>query len=272
VLDVGQGNAALLELPEGYTLLVDGGGFSDNAVFDTGKMIIAPFLWRKKIKTIDTILLSHANSDHLNGLLYIAEHFNVKRAITNHEQSRAKSFRQFISVLKKNGIAHPQFQTLDRKFAINNVELQILHPENDFIFRNKYEAWRNLNNNSIVAKVVFGEHTFLFPGDIMAMGEKMLVASKGGVLKSDVLLVPHHGSATSSTPLFLSHVNPKTVIISAGWKNRFGFPDEKVLRRYETMDCNVYRTDVHGAIRIWSDGERMQIRSTLADSSKALQP
>jgi len=265
VLDVGQGNAALLELPGGHNLLVDGGGFSDNAVFDTGKMIVAPFLWRKKIKTIDTILLSHANSDHLNGLIYIAEHFNVKRAITNHEPSRSKGFRRFISVLKKNGIAHPRFQALERKFAINNVALQILHPENDFIVRNEHEAWRNLNNNSIVLKVVFGKHAFLFPGDIMAMGEKALVYSKGGVLKSDVLLVPHHGSATSSTAFFLSHVNPKTAIISAGWKNRFGFPNEKVLGRYETMDCSVYRTDVHGAVRIRSDGESMRIRPMLPD-------
>jgi competence protein ComEC len=245
--------------------LVDGGGFSDNAVFDTGEIIIAPFLWRKKIKTIDTILLSHANSDHLNGLIYIAEHFNVKQAITNHEHSRTKGFKQFISTLKKNGVAHPGFQALERNFTINHVDLQILHPENDFIFRNKYEGWRNLNNNSIVLKVVFGKHTFLFPGDIMAMGEKALVDSNGGELKSDVLLVPHHGSATSSTPLFLSHVDPQTAIISAGWKNRFGFPHANVLKRYQAMDCSVYRTDIHGAVRIWTDGESMKIRGMLPD-------
>jgi competence protein ComEC len=263
VLDVGQGNAALLELPGGHNLLVDGGGFSDNAIFDTGEMIIAPFLWRKKIKTIDTILLSHANSDHLNGLIYIAENFNVKTAITNHEHSNTKGFGRFISVLKKKGVAHPRFQELERNVTINNVNLQILHPENDFIQRNKHEGWRNLNNNSMVVKVVFGNHTFLFPGDIMAMGEKALVDSNGGMLKSDVLLVPHHGSDTSSTPLFLSHVDPKTAIISTGWQNRFGFPDNGVLQRYETMDCCVYRTDIHGAVRIWSNGEIMKIRAML---------
>jgi competence protein ComEC len=265
VLDVGQGNAALLELPGGHNLLVDGGGFSDNAIFDTGEMIVAPFLWRKKIKTIDTILLSHANSDHLNGLIYIAEHFNVKTAITNHEYAGTKGFGRFMSVLEKKGVAHPRFQELERNVTINNVNLQILHPENDFIQRNKHEGWRNLNNNSIVVKVVFGNHTFLFPGDIMAMAEKALVESNGGMLKSDVLLVPHHGSDTSSTPLFLSHVDPKTAIISAGWHNRFGFPDNGVLQRYESMDCRVYRTDVHGAVRIWSNGESMKIRAMLPD-------
>jgi competence protein ComEC len=266
VLDVGQGNAALLELPGGRTLLIDGGGFSGTSVFDTGEMIIAPFLRRKKIMTVDTILLSHANSDHLNGLIYIAEQFNVKTAIINHEHSPTKGFERFISVLEKNGVVHPRFQALERNFTIDRLKLQILHPENDFMHRNTYESWRNLNNNSIVVKVVFGNHSFLFPGDIMSMGEKALVGSNGGVIKSDVLLVPHHGSDTSSSPLFLSHVDPKTAIVSAGWNNRFGFPSEKVLRRYEKMGCSVYRTDIHGAVRIWSNGESMKIQTMLPDS------
>ena len=79
VIDVGLGSASLLELPGGYTILVDGGGFSDNSSFNVGEKIIAPFLWRKKIQTVDTLILSHPNSDHLNGLIYIARHFNVKK-------------------------------------------------------------------------------------------------------------------------------------------------------------------------------------------------
>jgi competence protein ComEC len=267
VLDVGQGNAALLELPGGHNLLIDGGGFSDNAVFDTGRMIVAPFLLRKKIKTIDTILLSHAHSDHLNGLIYIAEHFHVKQAITNHEQSRSSGYQQFVSVLKRKGIVHCRFQSLDRNFIINNVGFSILHPEKDFTLRNKQEGWRNLNNNSIVVKVVFGRHAFLFPGDIMVMGERALAESSERMLKSDVLLVPHHGSKASSSPLFLSRVDPDTAIISTGWMNRFGFPSEAVLKRYQAMGCNVYRTDVNGAVEIWSDGEHLKIQPMLPGSN-----
>ena len=267
VLDVGQGSASLLELPGGYNLLIDGGGFSDNAVFDTGRMIVAPFLWRKKIKTIDTILLSHAHSDHLNGLIYIAEHFQVKQAITNHEPSPAKGYMQFVSVLKKNRIAHSRFETLPRDFVINKVGLHILHPEKDFMLRNQQESWRNLNNNSIVVKVVFGGHSFLFPGDIMAMGEKSLVDSNLGGLRSDVLLVPHHGSAASSTPLFVSKVNPEAAIISAGWMNRFGFPNEAVVKRYQASGCRLYRTDINGAVRIWSDGEHLKVRPMVTGSN-----
>jgi competence protein ComEC len=93
IIDVGQGSAALLELPGGYTTLIDGGGFSDNAIFDMGARVIAPFLWRKKIKTIDTLVLSHPNSDHLNGLIFIAQHFNIKNIWTNNEAKATLGYR-----------------------------------------------------------------------------------------------------------------------------------------------------------------------------------
>ncbi|MBW2201179.1 MAG: DNA internalization-related competence protein ComEC/Rec2, partial [Deltaproteobacteria bacterium] len=92
IIDVGQGNSALLEMPGGACLLIDGGGFSDNSAFDVGARIIAPLLWRKKIKTVDTLILSHPNSDHLNGLLYIAEHFNVKRLWSNNEAANTRGY------------------------------------------------------------------------------------------------------------------------------------------------------------------------------------
>ncbi len=85
MIDVGHGNASLLEFPYGYNMLIDGGGFSDNRVFDVGASIVAPFLWQKKIRSIDSIVLSHPNSDHLNGLIYIAENFHVKNVWTNHD-------------------------------------------------------------------------------------------------------------------------------------------------------------------------------------------
>ena len=99
IFDVGQGSAALIDLPGGRYLLIDGGGFSDNTVFDTCKNIIAPYLLRNKIKTIDTLFLSHPNSDHLNGLIYIAEHFNVKQVITNNESSTTMGYQSFMETL-----------------------------------------------------------------------------------------------------------------------------------------------------------------------------
>ena len=262
IFDVGQGSAALLALPGGRNLLIDGGGFADNAVFDTGKNIIAPYLLQNKIKTIHTLFLSHPNSDHLNGLIYIAGHFNVKQAITNNESSPTMGYRLFVEALKKNGIDTPEYRGLERTTTVAGTKIEILYPPEEFLEKTLHKKQRNKNNNSLVLKVSYGEHAFLFPGDLMAMGEKALVAEAGENLKSTVLVSPHHGSASSSTPLLTEQVNPEIVVISCGWMNRFKFPAKSVLQRYETMGARVLRTDINGAIRIRTDGHEMQIRAT----------
>ena len=262
IFDVGQGSAALLELPGGRNLLIDGGGFADNAVFDTGKYIIAPYLLRNKIKTIHTLFLSHPNSDHLNGLIYIAEHFNVEQAITNNESSPTMGYQLFVEALKKYDIDAPGYRALERITTVAGTKIEILYPSKDFLEKTLQEKWRNKNNNSLVIKVSYGRHTFLFPGDIMAMGEKALVAAVGKNLKSTVLVSPHHGSGSSSTPLLMEQVNPETVVVSCGWMNRFKFPDRAVLQRYEAIGAKVLRTDINGAVQIWTDGQEMQIRTT----------
>ena len=263
VLDVGQGSAALLELPKGHILLLDGGGFSDNRIFDVGAIIVAPFLWRKKIGTVDTIMLSHANSDHYNGLVYIADHFHVGQVITNGESAETESFRHFEGLLAAKAIARPDFQRLAREIFINGVRINVLHPEKDFLQKSLVKAGDDLNNNSLVVKIVYGRHVFLFPGDIMEAGENRLVDTTGVHLKSDVLIAPHHGSASSSSQRFLEQVAPETVIISAGWRNRFNFPNKTVLERYAALGCRVYRTDLNGAVQIRTDGAEMEIRTVL---------
>jgi len=265
IFDVGQGSAALIELPGGRNLLIDGGGFADSAVFDTGKNIIAPYLLRNKIKTIHTLFLSHPNSDHLNGLIYIAEHFNVKKAITNNESSRTMGYQLFVRTIKKHGIDTPGYPSLERITTVAGTRIEILYPAEDFLEKTLKEKWRNKNNNSLVIKVSYGRHTFLFPGDIMAMGERALVAAAGKNLKSTVLMSPHHGSASSSTQLLLEQVKPEIAVVSCGWKNRFKFPDKSVLQRYKSMETKVLRTDINGAIQICTDGQEMNIRKAITN-------
>jgi len=264
IFDVGQGSAALLELPGGRNLLIDGGGFSGNAVFDTGKNIIAPYLLRNKIKTIDTLYLSHPNSDHLNGLIYIAEHFNVKQAITNNESSPTMGYQSFMETLERNDIDMPVYRELERATTIAGTKIDILYPAGNFLEKTSQEKRYSKNNNSLVVKVSFGEHAFLFPGDIMTLGEKALVDAAGEKLKSIVLVSPHHGSNSSSTQLLMEQVDPKIVVISCGWMNRFRFPSKTVLQRYESIGAEVLRTDINGAIQIRTDGQEMSVRTTLA--------
>ncbi len=263
MVDVGHGSAALLELPGGYNILIDGGGFSDNSVFDVGARIIAPILWRKKIKTVDTLVLSHPNSDHLNGLIYIAEHFNVKNVWTNNEASNTFGYKKFMEVIEKNNIQMPRYKEISRIHDINGVCLDILYPPVDFIDKRKIESWRNINNNSMVIKVTFGSKSFLFPGDIKARAEAELVATAGDRLKSTVLMAPHHGSRTSNTEPFLGKVNPEVVIVSSRWKSRFEFPHPPVIKRYKEMGCRILGTARHGAITISTDGQTLVVSPTI---------
>jgi competence protein ComEC len=269
VIDVGQGSSILLELPGGYCILADGGGFYDNSVFDMGARVIAPFLWRKKIKTVDTLILSHPNSDHLNGLIYIAQHFNVKSVWTNGEKRNTVGYKTFMKIIKEKNIDMPKFKDMPRTCKINGVALRILYPKRDFLDKRKKDKWRGTNNNSLVVKADFGKYSFLLPGDIMERAERELVSMAGKNLASTVLIAPHHGSGSSSTGLFLDKVNPEYSIISSGWKNRFHFPHPSVLKRYAGLDCKIFRTDINGAITIATvatGGHSLKIRPYITGS------
>lgn len=260
MIDVGQGNSALLELPKGYNVLIDGGGFSDNRLFDMGANVVAPFLWRKKIRTIDRIVLTHPNSDHLNGLIYIAENFNVKQVWTNNEPAGTFGYKQFMSILEKKKINMAPYKKVFGTHNISGVRLDVLYPPVDFNLKKKRDKWRDLNNDSIVLKASMGSMSFLFPGDIQSRAEYDLVATVKDRLKSTVLLAPHHGSRTSSTALFIDKVNPSVVVISSGWKNRFGFPHPSILKRYKEKGCQIYDTSGSGAITLSTHGSMLSIK------------
>jgi competence protein ComEC len=265
VIDVGLGSASLLELPGGYTILVDGGGFADNSTFNVGERIIAPFLWRKKIRSVDTLILSHPNSDHLNGLIYIARYFNVKNVWTNNESRDTLGYAKFMEVIARKNIHLPVFKDMPRRHRINGVELNLLYPPPHFMKLRNTQNWRDSNNNSMVVKASLNSISFLFPGDIMAAAEKELVYLAGNNLTSTVLIAPHHGSKTSSSKIFVKAVNPEMVIISSGRNNRFKFPHLVTLKRYENQGCTIWRTDISGAIRLSTDGQELSIKAT-ADS------
>ncbi|MFC1826259.1 DNA internalization-related competence protein ComEC/Rec2, partial [Thermodesulfobacteriota bacterium] len=264
IIDVRHGSSGLIELPRGHNILIDGGGFSDNAVFDIGARIVAPFLWRKKIRTVDTIVLSHPNSDHLNGLIYITEHFNVKEVWTNNRASDTSSYQKFMTVIAKGRIPRPMFKELARSRKINGVCLDILYPPFDFIDRSKREGWRDQNNNSMVIKATLGSISFLFPGDIKARAETELAANFANLLKSTVLLAPHHGSQTSNTDGFLAKVAPEVVIISSGPQSRFGCPHPAVLKRYQKYGFRLLETARHGAVSVSTDGRSLAIKTAIA--------
>jgi competence protein ComEC len=244
-------------------MLIDGGGFSDNSVFDMGGRVLAPLLWRKKIRTVDTLILTHPNSDHLNGLLYITENFNVRQIWTNGETRDTLGYCSLMDIIAAKNIQFPGFGSLPDRGMIHGVGFNILYPQIDFIEKKARDKWRNSNNNSLVIRISFGAVSFLFPGDIMAAAERELTQMTNSQLDSTVLMAPHHGSRTSSTDVFLDAVNPQICVISCGWKSRYKFPHPEVLQRYDRRGYRTYRTDSHGAVTFITDGRELAVRPYL---------
>jgi competence protein ComEC len=259
VIDVGQGSAALLQLPGGTCALADGGGFADNAVFDVGARVLAPLLRRKKILTVEMLILSHPNSDHLNGLIYIADRFGVKQIWTNGEKHNTVGYQRLQEVLDRRNVRATAYADLPREHRIAGARLELLYPPVGFLEKKKEQAWRDTNANSLVFKVGLGSVSFLFTGDITARAEKELVSVAGSRLNATVLIVPHHGSRTSSSRSFIEAVRPQYGIVSCGWQNRFGFPHPEVLQRYRRQQVRIYQTGCDGAVELVTDGRRLRV-------------
>jgi len=266
VMDVGQGSTSLLEFPRGQCMLIDGGGFSDNTVFDVGKHVVAPLLRRKRILTVDTVVLSHPNSDHLNGLLYVLEHFHIGRVWTNGQKASTLGYRRLLQVVGNRGIDMPPFDRIPRRMEIGGVLVEMLHPARGFLDPHQRRLRWNLNHNSIVIKTSLGSTVFLFPGDIMAASERELIARHGHRLGSTFFTAPHHGSRTSSTEAFLAALEPEWVIISSGRKGGRHFPHPSVVDRYRSHGIQILRTDTHGAVTVRIDPHGYSVNTFLPNA------
>jgi competence protein ComEC len=258
-VDVGQGNSSFIQFPGGKTMLIDGGGFhlSD---FDVGRNVVAPFLWHKRVNTVDVVVLTHPHPDHLNGLLFILQNFNVKEVWTNGQISSMESYRNFMNIITDKQILHRRVSKDTGRVNIGGAELQILNPEKSIESSDvPEENYQDTNNNAIVMKVTYGKVSFLFPSDISEKGEARILAT-GRTLNSQVLLVPHHGGFTSSSIPFIKGVQPEIAVISCGADNIHDLPNAHVLERYKKFGAAVYRTDVNGAICITTDGHHITTR------------
>jgi competence protein ComEC len=256
-ISVGQGDSSLLEFPPDTrgrrkTMLIDGGGLYVSG-FDTGEMVVSPVLWKKKIKRLDYIVLSHPQRDHMGGLEFIAENFGPGEFWWNGYGGVLRGLGGLEEVLKKTGTKLITVDGSTEKRVINGVGVEFLHPL-------KESQLTGPNNNSLVMKITYGKRSFLFTGDIGGEAEELLV---GRDIRADVVKVPHHGSRSSSTARFLDAVDPEVAVISAGWENIFGFPHKEVIGRYSSRGINLLRTDVHGAVTITTDGQGVSVRTHL---------
>ncbi|WP_155313154.1 DNA internalization-related competence protein ComEC/Rec2 [Desulfosarcina ovata] len=258
-IDVGQGGATLLELPGGQVFLVDGGGFSDNRLFDMGQRVVAPFLWRKKIATVDILVLSHPDADHLNGLIYVARHFNARELWTNGDAHATFGYQALMAACRENGIQVRQMTADACGTVVGGVHLAVLHPPAGVPGEPRAIDRADRNDDSLVLKATFGTVSFLLTGDITMPAEQVLVTQVGEHLASTVLFAPHHGSRTSSSPVLIDAVRPDWVLVSAGAGNRFGFPHPEVIDRYRRSGCRIVCTCTHGAALMRTDGRTLEV-------------
>jgi len=248
-LDVGQGNSALIQFPGRQRMLIDGGGFS-RSTFDLGKNVVAPFLWHSKMLRVDYLVMSHPQSDHMNGLHFIASHFHAKEFWSNGDDVENESFKDLMKILEEKEIKKLFPGDLMTGREISGVKIEVLHPKPDQDKSQSSKGSGGLNNRSLVLRLTYGGKSVLFPGDVEQAGEETLVSSAGRLLKSDILLAPHHGSKSSCSEPFLQEVKPNLCIVSCGRGNYFGFPHSDTLRRLEAVGCEIMRIDQVGSIRL----------------------
>ena len=223
VLDVGQGLALVLQTHTRTAVFDAGPSFRGGA--DTGRLVLVPFLRSKGIDALDMLIVSHADQDHAGGVRSLTEELEVARLLGGESL---------------DDIDMPQQHCQARKrWRWDGIDFAIVHPS-------ELGRWKG-NNASCVLEVRIANHTVILTGDIESPVETLL-ARNGAISQADIVLIPHHGSRTSSSDLFVSTVRPKVAIVSAGFENRWGFPKEDIVSAWSNAGAEVLNTATSGAI------------------------
>jgi len=230
LLDVGQGLAAVIRT-ENYVLVYDTGPKFCSG-FNTGSAIVVPFLRAKGLQQIDKLLISHADNDHIGGAQSVLENLEVDQVLSSAPQKIKEILSADSKILSCQTGQHWQW---------DGVDFQILHPPANYVAKKR-------NDRSCVLKVSSAGGTLLLTGDIEKTSEYYLVSHHRSDLAADILVVPHHGSQTSSTVSFIDAVNPSIALFSTGYLNRFGHPKKEIVQRYRRRNISVWDTVSAGAI------------------------
>jgi len=254
-LDVGQGDAALLDLPDGTAALIDGGGLVGSPI-DTGERVIGPILRAHRRDALALAVLTHPHPDHFTGLASGLTAIHVGALWDTGQGERESVAGGYASLLASMRARHvPVLRPPDicGPHELGGVRFDVLAPCPESLLD------RDPNDNSIVARVSYGDRAFLFVGDAERAEESDLVRLGADRLRADVLKVGHHGSRTSSSPAFLAAVKPREAVISCGARNRFGHPAPSTVEALAAAGARIWRTDHDGAVTMTTDGRSLDI-------------
>ncbi|HLA09425.1 MAG TPA: ComEC/Rec2 family competence protein [Pyrinomonadaceae bacterium] len=270
-LDVGQGDAALITAPDGTTVLIDGGGQpqfrrpgdpkqngSLQRSRSIGEAVVSEFLWNRGLSTIDYIVATHADADHVDGLNDIVRNFAVRAAFVGRPALGDAEYERFSNSLSSAGV--PVFSVgAGDIFRFGEVKVLVLHPH-------KFAAKaKSANDDSVVLKVELGSRAILFTGDIEKRAEAMLLMMPDR-LRADVVKVAHHGSRTSSEARFVGATGAKLAVISVGRNSFFGHPHPDVIQRWRASGARVLTTGNCGAITATTDGSELKVTTFVGAS------
>lgn len=253
-LDVGQGDCALVEFPNGQTLLIDSGGTADWGRASSlikpdapgiGERVVSRALWARGIRRLDAVIATHPDSDHIQAFSDIAENFPIGAAWHGPVNPADRTFQTFAAAMRRHGTPLREL-TAPLELAFGAVKLSIIGPSGSL---------KTDNDRSLVVKLTYGARSFLFTGDIEAAAEADLLA-RGGPLGCDVVKAPHHGSKSSSTPGFIRAVGAAHVVFCAPRRSPFGHPHAEVVNRYRELlpAARLWQTGRDGAVTVETDG------------------
>lgn len=255
-LDIGQGDGIYIEAPNGNKMIIDGGPSAGAELRALGQVM--PF-WDH---SIDLVLATHPDQDHVGGLPAVIERMNVSYVVTTENSSGTGAYAAFEKAITEKGLERILARTGEKIILDEGVVLEILFPDRSTL------GW-DTNTSSIVARLSYGDESFLFTGDSPQSIEKYLVSklAQGGQIRKDgqslhsnVLKLGHHGSRTSSSQIFLSAVNPDYAIISAGLNNKYGHPHKEVTDLLTLLKIPSISTVDHGTTVFKTDGTELQIK------------
>jgi competence protein ComEC len=244
-LDVGQGDASLIELPDGQTVLIDAGASYDT--LDLGRAVVGPFLWDRGIRRLDHVIGTHPQLDHVGGLAWIIRRFDIGRYWSNGVRREEPFYQRLARALDERGISEQVAITGNEIASAGPCRLRVLSPDRvaSEIAPRWAESGSAMNNLSVVTRLDCGLHSVLFAADVETDTLGRLSRNTAPIR---VLKVPHHGARSSLDRTWIARVRPEAAVFSAGRYNAYGHPAPSVVEAYEEIGTRIFRTDRQGAI------------------------
>jgi competence protein ComEC len=250
-LSVGQGEATLVLFPDGRNMLIDGGGATHDNGPEVGRRLLGPALLKMGVNDIDYMVLTHSHPDHMQGLLYVASNFRVGEFWESGISAGSSDYWELHSILEGKGVPILRKNGNSLPVRIGDIKIEFLSPS-PVMIQSAIEGGQDINNTSLVMRIVADQFAVLFAGDIGLETEKALLHSPE-LLRCSVLKVAHHGSRFATSERFLEATQPKVALISAGFKNNFHLPSPVTLSKLDKRGIDICRTDLDGTVSISYD-------------------